>query len=329
MALSRNELNTVTLQAVLQASDEATIRSRLETVPIGTLDSKREVVPAMYLVDTVTEPVFKMLALQPDEDRVVSTEVLNKKFYTADVSNLFYSLFQQADQSSLSGSVVVDAGANIGYYTLFSLASGFEVVAFEPQVRACRMLRMSATANDFHKLKIINAALAGTCGDFVRIPYFKGNWGESSSFKDSANCNYKMLGADCVETTTLDFHVHKPVFLLKIDVEGHEAEVFRGASKMMNNFRPKHILMEYRPEQIDIARRLLLTGYVAYNVREWIFFGQNGSEVFNISFAPKGLVNLNLAMELDMDNIHEFTTALALRSCDIGCFTDLYFLSTA
>ena len=83
--------------------------------------------------------------------------------------------------------------------------------------------------------------------------------------------------------------------------------------------------MEYRPEQVALAKRLLSKGYVAYNVREWDFFGQNGSTVFNLSFAPQGLVNLNLATKLDEDNIDEFSEALASRSCDIGCFTDLYF----
>ena len=184
---------------------------------------------------------------------------------------------------------------------------------------------MSATANNFRRMTLVNAALAGKSGEKMRIPYTKGNWGESSTFQDTANCNDQTWGEDCVSTTTVDSHVNKPVFLLKIDVEGHEANVFEGATKMLKKFRPKHILMEYRPEQVALAKQLLSKGYMAYNVREWYFFGQNGSDVFNLSFAPQGLVNLNLATKLDEDNIDEFSEALASRSCDIGCFTDLYF----
>ena len=187
---------------------------------------------------------------------------------------------------------------------------------------------MSATANDFQRLTLVNAALAGKSGEKVRTSYIHGNWGESSSFQDSENCNDQVWREGCVTTTTVDTHVHKPVFFLKIDVEGHETDVFEGATKMLADFRPRHILMEYRPEQITLAKQILSYGYVAYNVREWDFFGQDGSAVFNVSFAPKGLVDLSLATKLDSSNIDEFSTALASRGCDIGCFSDLYFRST-
>ena len=268
-ALSENELTAATFQAILKSSDEAatTATKSSTTRPVSSaLDeqtAEKTLGPAMYLVDTITEPSFRMLCLEPEEDRVVSGEVVHAQFYTADVSNLLYSLFQEADPSAKSNSLVVDAGANIGYYTLFSLASGFEVIAFEPQQRACRLLRMSATANDFQRLTLVNAALAGKSGEKVRTSYIHGNWGESSSFQDSENCNDQVWREGCVTTTTVDTHVHKPVFFLKIDVEGHETDVFEGATKMLADFRPRHILMEYRPEQITLAKQILSYGYVA------------------------------------------------------------------
>jgi hypothetical protein len=44
---------------------------------------------------------------------VSGEEVVHAQWYTADVSNMIYSLFQEADASSKSLSVIVDAGANI------------------------------------------------------------------------------------------------------------------------------------------------------------------------------------------------------------------------
>jgi hypothetical protein len=43
-------------------------------------------------------------------------------------------------------------------------------------------------------------------------------------------------------------------FFLKIDVEVYEADVFEGATTMLAGIRPRRILMEYRPEQINLAK---------------------------------------------------------------------------
>lgn len=47
----------------------------------------------------------------------------------------------------MKGKVFVDAGANIGYYSLYALAIGMEVVAIEPQHRAVDLIRMSVGLN--------------------------------------------------------------------------------------------------------------------------------------------------------------------------------------
>ena len=309
--LAHGDVTQDKLRFILMNSAEARSKELLEVQErvdregqrLEALESKSGLL-GMCLVDTITDPSFQIMALDAEEDRVVSGELLATNFYTADVSNLFYSLFKGASDAERSDHVIVDAGANIGYYTLFSLASGFDVIAFEPQQRACKMLRMSSAANEFHRLTLVNAALSDRSGVAVRIGYTKGNWGGSSTYNDDARSCFDHAGdVECVMTTTLDSHVKTQVFLLKIDVEGHEAEVLDGASNVLQNFRPKHILMEYRPEQLALVKRMLSRGYMAFNVREWDFFGQNGSAVFNTSFAPMGLIDLSLATPLTLNNI--------------------------
>ena len=337
-ALSQGELTVLSFSKILLESDEAlslkspgnhnnfkALEVPKESVESSYTESNRG--PAMYLVSTITDPSFKMLAIGEEEDRVVSGELLQHNFYTADVTNLLYTLFREMSSTDKSRFVVVDAGSNIGYYTLMSLASGFEVVAFEPQVRACQLLRMSVTVNGFHGLTLVNAALSDTVGATVRVPYVKGNWGGSSTVDNTDVKICQTSDMECATTTTVDANVHKAVFVLKIDVEGHEEAVVRGSMETIRRFRPKHIIMEYRPEQISLADWLLSMGYIAFNIREWDFFGQNGKKVFNTTFAPQGVIDLSLATKLDQGNIIEFTHALASRSCEIGCFTDLYFQS--
>jgi FkbM family methyltransferase len=337
-ALSQGELTVLSFRKILLESDEASLMKSSwnqndlnglalakESVKSSYTESNRG--PAMYLVTTITDPPFKILAIGEEEDRVVSGELLQHKFYTADVTNLLYTLFRGMSSTDKSRFVVVDAGSNIGYYTLMSLASFFEVVAFEPQVRACQLLRMSVTVNGFQGLTLVNAALSDTVGATVRVPYVKGNWGGSSTIDDTDVKICQTSDMECASTTTVDANVQKTVFVLKIDVEGHEEAVLRGSMDTIRRFRPMHIIMEYRPEQMSLADWLLSIGYVAFNIREWDFFGQNGKQVFNTTFAPQGVIELSLATKLDQGNIIEFTHALASRSCEIGCFTDLYFQS--
>ena len=124
----------------------------------------------------------------------------------------------------------------------------------------------------------------------------------------------------------MDDYVKDPVFILKMDVEGHEEQALAGAAHMMETLAPEHIVMEYRPNQLNIAKMILRKhGYRVFNVREWSFFGQDGDAVFNISRAPTGLVDWPSMLPITLDNIDDFNAQLSARPCNIGCFTDLYF----
>src|SRR5262249_57638786 len=61
------------------------------------------------------------------------------------------------------GTVMVDIGANIGYYTLLAAArigSTGKVIAFEPNVDNCTLLHKSLQANDFANVVLYNVAVA-------------------------------------------------------------------------------------------------------------------------------------------------------------------------
>jgi FkbM family methyltransferase len=280
-----------------------------------------------FLVRTKTQPPFEMMTLTKTEDNVVSYEIISNGFYTADISNLMYSIFQR---DPCKGRLFVDAGANLGYYTLMALANGCRVISFEPQKLAAAMIRMSVSANRFEKSTLINAALGEFGGETVFMPRVMGNLGGSSA-SHTQNCAEENNGlhykqGSCSSTVKMDDHIQEPIFILKIDVEGHEANAFAGASRIMEKFSPEHIVMEYRPNQIDIVKSIIKhRNYQAFNVREWSFFGQDGNAVYNISRAPTGLVDWASMVPITLDNVDDFNAQLSARSCTIGCFTDLYF----
>ena len=137
------------------------------------------------------------------------------------------------------GSVVIDVGANIGYYTRIAsnlVGAKGQVFAFEPSPNALSVLRQNT--NDLSNVRIFPVALSDSEGEarfFVRK-----NGGTSSLEADSSSQEV------IVKITTLDSLLIdvQEVEFIKIDVEGFEPEVLRGAESLIKRHRPI-IYLEY------------------------------------------------------------------------------------
>jgi len=58
-----------------------------------------------------------------------------------------------------------------------------------------------------------------------------------------------------VNSVTLDNAVREDVLLMKIDVEGWEWSVIKGAAGLLKEFNVENIIMEYSPgEDLSLAR---------------------------------------------------------------------------
>jgi FkbM family methyltransferase len=153
------------------------------------------------------------------------------------------------------GDICFDIGANIGVYSMvFSELSGnsLNVHAFEPVPHIRKRLMLNAKLNGFYDIHVNNFALGAkqeTLDMFqVKEGIFRG--GTSSFLK---NENYETLSAEAFEAKTvevkpLDLYVSEnkleQIDFLKIDVEGFEWNVLRGALNTLSKFKPS-ILMEY------------------------------------------------------------------------------------
>ena len=76
-----------------------------------------------------------------------------------------WDLFVRVLHDAPSHSLVVDVGANIGYFTMMAAAMGHDVVAFEPMPHNLGRLRSSVRANGFGSLvTVVDRAAAQTAG---------------------------------------------------------------------------------------------------------------------------------------------------------------------
>ena len=125
-------------------------------------------------------------------------------------------------QAAKAGDLVLDIGANVGFTASIFAATGARVVAFEPAPRAYRLLSKTAEG----RFEARNIALSDRPGSL--------RFSERESFDLSA---VSPEGGIEVPATTIDALDLAPT-LIKIDVEGHEPLILRGAVETLRRSRP-------------------------------------------------------------------------------------------
>jgi len=131
------------------------------------------------------------------------------------------------------GATVLDVGAHVGYYTVLSarlVGRQGRVFAFEPNPRNCGFLRKHVAANRLANVTVEQSAVSDTNG----VAGF--DFGTGTGTGHLAN-------SGTVEVRTLrldDYCADRGVVpdAIKIDVEGAELDVLRGAQKMISTHHP-------------------------------------------------------------------------------------------
>jgi FkbM family methyltransferase len=145
------------------------------------------------------------------------------------------------------GATFLDVGANIGVFTLPAArkvgATG-RVIAIEPSPFVFPYLERNVAANDLSNVGLLRCAAFNRDDD--RIPFYEApadHFGMGSLGQQFSSTAVE------VPTCTLD-HIMveqqiQRVDFIKIDVEGFEAKVFEGATKLLTGDQPPPVLFEF------------------------------------------------------------------------------------
>jgi FkbM family methyltransferase len=231
------------------------------------------------------------LYLPLPEDLVQSKIIKAKNFYEIDV-------LEEIGRFPMRDGIVCDIGANIGSHSVyFASILKREVFAFEPNKIAKDILEKNVLINELEdKIKIFQFAL-GAENKRGKLNINSGNIGASF-------INKAPFGDILIDK--LDSVIAKDirVALLKIDVEGFELEVLKGAEETIQANKPLIVIeaWTYR-EFLSISRLLSNYGYVPIGKKGPVdnyFFVHKDNEIPNEFFTYLQRVDNQIHNDLNL-----------------------------
>lgn len=149
------------------------------------------------------------------------------------------------------GDVCVDVGANIGFLSLLAasiVGPTGRVLAIEPLKDIANQIQRSKELNEFSQLEILTVACGEKCEKLV-IHASEDTAVSSFLAQNETLKKYQDVIVTVVPLDEIAKNLEK-VTLIKIDVEGFELEVLRGARRTIEKHQPI-LVIEYSPSFYD------------------------------------------------------------------------------
>lgn len=210
-----------------------------------------------------------------------------------------------------SGDTALDIGAQIGYLSLAMATSPVKqlrIVSFEPESHNIERLRTNVALNPGVNVTIVEKAASNVNGMLRLYLSHDHNSGTHSTIANGIN-----VSSDFVEipSVTLDTYASENdipnLRLMKIDVEGGELEVIKGASRVLRELRP--IIVMEMSDALQAARgfttpefkkMLAADGYRSFTIND---SGTLKPSDVNATHAMENVVFLHESQIDEMDKI--------------------------
>ncbi|KAG2493458.1 hypothetical protein HYH03_008275 [Edaphochlamys debaryana] len=218
--------------------------------PIGFLRSRDVQVRVMQ---AAVPPAlkFSFAYTDPAADSDVSRHMDDTGLVERGISAVAYTLLKGRCLRPDGGrSLVVDVGANFGWFSLIAARLGCRVIAFEPVPLFRSFFTFSVHLNGLEGLIDIRPRVVSHEGSktMKMVVPGAGIWGTAGI--DGLNVDTRAGAAREeieVPSVRLEDEIKEDVLMMKVDVEGWEWSVIAGAAGLLGNYTVENILMEYSP----------------------------------------------------------------------------------
>lgn len=164
----------------------------------------------------------------------------------------------------VEGKLFIDVGAHIGTYPLSLFKEAKHIFAFEPEGNNYKRLVHNLIINSISNVKVLRKAVTDQNGRArLYIHKVRSGW-------HSLHVKYSSTSEE-VQTVSIDSFIERKhlgnIGLIKIDAEGAELSVLKGAEKTLRKFHPA-ILVEFNRPLAE------LTGQSLFDIYDLVF-GKN------------------------------------------------------
>ena len=206
--------------------------------------------PATGEVVVATNFGFR-IKLDPTFDKNIENVIYERGVYEQGTISVLQQFLNEGD-------TLIDVGANIGFLSLVGavkVGRSGHVHSFEPFPSTYSILEENKAINDFEHLKLHQFALGNENETQIIYPENKNRGGASiinHVSERGISINVKKLD---------DFNFENPINVLKIDVEGYEFEVLKGAECTVRKDHPK-LIIEHSLDRENTAINFELYNWV-------------------------------------------------------------------
>ena len=239
----------------------------------------------LFLIDLICRNIFNWYHFLPaihdyiEKKQYYQKTVLNKKinfFCPSDkvfirVDTLFtkepetIEWIDNFKPNNLNKIVFWDIGANIGLYSIYAATKyqDIEIVSFEPSTSNTRTLSRNISINNFdNKIDIFPLALSNKenfISSFKEAVFSEG--GSLSNFNSDIDNNGEIVTEDQIDNkynifgTSIDYLIMNNILkvpnYIKIDVDGIEHLILKGAKNLLKNNTLQELSIEMNPTYLE------------------------------------------------------------------------------
>ncbi|MEP6747111.1 MAG: FkbM family methyltransferase [Bacteroidota bacterium] len=206
--------------------------------------------------------------MEIDVKETIGNSIFSTGIYDLPLSETLWRLTEP-------GNFVLDIGANIGFVSgLFShrTGPGGKVWSFEPNPVIINRLKKNISNSKYGNITLYPFALSDSNSEgFLEFPdIFSYNQGVAYVENNGSHSAKAMK----IDLRKLDDMIGSDILInvVKIDVEGHELSVFKGAEKLIDNKQITNIVYEdHDPYPSPIAKFLTEKGYTLLRMEKGWF----------------------------------------------------------
>jgi len=185
-------------------------------------------------------------------------DVLGHKMYLDDKDSLQLSIkrihepfeTQFVVDQIKPGDVVLDIGANIGYYTLQfcrKVGPAGEVYAFEPDPENCNLIRKNLAVNGYANAKVVEAAVCDVMGT-VKL-YHNPEQNADHRIFDAGDKRHS-FDVPAIQMDSYLSKLSRPINFIKMDIQGAEYRAILGMRELLLKNPQAVLVTEFEPHSL-------------------------------------------------------------------------------